>query len=175
MAILSAFNRDKNVAKEKSCGRAIASIAILLSVALAGPDAASALSTEQCGGDGGFAVRVTVDGVRSARGSISIAVYGDRPEDFLAKGKKLRKLRLAAGSGVVRGCLSLPGPGTYALTAYHDEDGDGHFTKNFLGLPVEGFAVSNGNASLLGVPSFADAAVAIFEAHSQITLKMQYP
>lgn len=160
---------------DKSRRRGIASFAMLLFVTLAKPDAAIATPAEQCSGNDAVHMRVTIEGIRSAKGSISVAIYGDSPEDFLAKGKKLRKLRLPAQSGAVHGCLSLPRPGTYALTAYHDEDGDGHFTKNFLGLPAEGFAVSNGNTPFLGVPSFEDTAVTVHEANSQITLKMQYP
>lgn len=172
---MGAAKEEEVVVIEKSRKMAIASIALSLSVALANPDAASAVPAEGWSGTDTVRIQVTIEGVRSAKGSISIAVYGDQPEDFLAKGKKLRKLRLPAENGMVHGCLSLPQAGIYALTAYHDEDGDGHFTKNFFGLPAEGFAVSNGKTPLFGVPSFESAAFTVADADSEVTLKMQYP
>lgn len=151
-------------------------VAALFCGMLAGPVAAVATPAAQCrSGDDAVGVELVVEGVRNAKGTISIAVYGDRPEDFLAKGKKLYKLRLPAQSGTVHGCLSFPRAGTYAFTAYHDEDGDRHFTKNFLGLPVEGFAVSNGGDTVLGIPDFKDAAVTIGGTAARVTLKMHYP
>lgn len=156
--------------------RGIVPIAILLSGMLAGPVAAVETMADECGSSvDAVRIEVSVEGIRNAKGTISIAVYGDRPEDFLAAGKKLRKLRLVAQHGTVRGCLPLPRLGIYAFTAYHDEDGDRHFTKNFLGLPAEGFAVSNASNSLLGVPAFKDAAVTVDGTNSQIVLKMHYP
>lgn len=154
----------------------IVPIAILLSGTLAGSVAAVEMTADRCdSGDAAVRMEVSVEGIRNAKGTISIAVYGDRPEDFLAAGKKLRKLRLPAQGGTVHGCLLLPRLGTYAFTAYHDEDGDHHFTKNFLGLPTEGFAVSNGSNSLLAIPDFKDAAVTVNHTASQVVLKMHYP
>ncbi len=172
---MGAAKEEEVVVIEKSRGRGIASIALLLTLVLASPDAAIAIPAERCSGTDAVRIQVTIEGIRSAKGSISIAIYGDQPQDFLAKGKKLRKLRLPAENGIVHGCLSLPRAGIYALTAYHDEDGDGHFTKNFFGLPAEGFAVSNGKVPLLGMPSFESAAITVADTDSEVTLKMQYP
>ena len=35
-------------------------------------------------------------------------------------------------------------PGTYAVGAYHDENNNDHMDTDFLGLPSEGYALSNG-------------------------------
>lgn len=152
------------------------SAVLVLAALSAAPVAANPATGGRCpaGGDA-VTLSVDVEGVRSAKGTVTISIYGDRPEDFLAKGKKLGKVRLPAESGTVHGCLSLPHPGVYAFTAYHDENEDRRFSRNFLGLPSEGFAVSNGNASLLGIPSFRESAVTINGSNARITLMMQYP
>lgn len=153
---------------------------LLLAILFGGSFSSTAIgatpaSVAECvtGGDE-IRLNLIIEGLRNAEGTVSIAVYGDAPEDFLAKGKKLRKLRLPAQAGSIRGCLALPRPGIYAVTAYHDEDGDRHFTRNFLGLPMEGVAVSN-NKAQLGIPSFKEAAISVNQTNSQITLKMHYP
>lgn len=49
-------------------------------------------------------------------------------------------------------------PGTYALTALHDEDDDGQMTKSLIGLPEEGYAASGGAAREgVGRPDWDDA------------------
>lgn len=120
-------------------------------------------------------LNLTIQNVRSAKGTIAVSVYGDRPEDFLAKGQKLRKIRFPAQTGTVHGCISLPKTGTYALVAYHDEDGDHHFTKNFLGLPTEGAAVSNDPTVVLVPPSFSEAAFHVDANTARLTVTMKYP
>lgn len=138
------------------------------------PSVAGAAEHCQSNGDT-ISLALTIEGIRNSKGTISIAAYGDRADDFLAKGKKLRRLRVPAQTGTVHVCLSLPRPGTYAFTAYHDEDNDRHFTKNFIGLPTEGFAVSNNTAPLVGIPSFRDSAVTVNASDSQVIMEMHYP
>jgi uncharacterized protein (DUF2141 family) len=46
--------------------------------------------------------------------------------------------------------------GEYAISCYHDENSNDHFDTNFLGLPREGYAVSNDVIGLFG-PKYPDA------------------
>ncbi|MGB8603278.1 MAG: DUF2141 domain-containing protein, partial [Rhizomicrobium sp.] len=96
-------------------------------------------------------LQLAIDQVHSTKGNVTVVVYGDKPSDFLAKGKKLVKVRMPAKPGITRACLILPKPGTYAVAAFHDEDNDHHLTRNMLGLPVEGYAFSNNPKALLGL------------------------
>ena len=48
-------------------------------------------------------------------------------------------------------------PGTYAISAYHDENSDGKLNTNFLGIPKEGIGVSNNKMRAMGSPVFDDA------------------
>jgi uncharacterized protein (DUF2141 family) len=125
----------------------------------------------------GDAVRVQLvfDGIRSSKGNITVAVYGSRPSEFLAKGKKVAKGRIPARAGTVRACLFLPKPGVYALAAYHDEDGDMHLNRNFIGLPAEGYAFSNNPSSLIGLPSFRSVAFTVGTSLNAMPLHLHYP
>ena len=120
-------------------------------------------------------LQVTVEGIRSAKGNVTISVYGDRPEDFLAKGRKVARLRIPARPETVKSCIELPGPGVYALAAYHDEDGDRHLTRGIFGLPSEGYAFSNDPPVLLGLPSFDTVAFRASQPVTPVCLRMHYP
>ncbi|HSV28545.1 MAG TPA: DUF2141 domain-containing protein, partial [Candidatus Omnitrophota bacterium] len=124
-----------------------ATLAVMLAAAQAQP------STPRCG-DSQTRLELRVEGLRSAAGLVTVVVYGDRPEDFLVKGRRLVKARLKAAESRVTACLPMPHPGTYALAAYHDEDGDGKFDRSLVGLPTEGFAFSNDPPTIAGLPSF---------------------
>ncbi len=47
--------------------------------------------------------------------------------------------------------------GTYALSAFHDENDNGELDRNFLGMPAEAYCTSRGARGTLGPPRFADA------------------
>lgn len=133
-------------------------------------------ATPHCmGAADGIRLDLSVEGVRNGKGNITVSVYGDRPEDFLAKGKKLVKVRLPASPGTVQGCVMLPKEGVYAVAAYHDEDGDRRFTRTMIGLPGEGYAFSNDPALFLGPPSFSAAAFTATARGNPLHLYMHYP
>jgi len=143
----------------------------------AGANAAEwSLSPGACAAEAGAAqVRIELLGVRSAKGDLVITIYGDRPEDFLAKGTKLAKLKLAAHPGTVAGCLTLPREGGYALTAFHDEDGDGRLTRGFLGLPVEGYGFPHDPRVIFGPPAFEAVAMEFHLGLTPVPMTIRYP
>jgi uncharacterized protein (DUF2141 family) len=68
----------------------------------------------------------------------------------------------------------LPKPGIYAATAYHDENGNGKFDKNWAGLPVEGSGVSNNPTIFLTPPSHDQAAFAVSNGRTQVEIVLKY-
>lgn len=120
-------------------------------------------------------VRIELLGVRSAKGDLVITAYGDRPEDFLAKGTKLAKLKLTPREGTVEGCLGLPQPGVFALTAFHDEDGDGRLSRGMIGLPVEGYGFPHDPHLLFGPPRFDAVAIAFGPGVTPVPMTIRYP
>ena|SRR5688572_10403937 len=49
-------------------------------------------------------------------------------------------------------------PGTYGLSAFHDENNNGKLDTNLIGIPTEDYCASNGARGTFGPPRFADAA-----------------
>jgi uncharacterized protein (DUF2141 family) len=52
-------------------------------------------------------------------------------------------------------------PGSYAIQAFHDRDGDGKLATGLFGLPSEPFGLSRSPTLRFGPPAFGDAALAV--------------
>jgi uncharacterized protein (DUF2141 family) len=115
-------------------------------------------------------IAVTVNGIRSTSGTLIICVMPDRSAfPACAKQGRATKLRLEVTDATMRARVAVPA-GTYAITAFHDEDGDGKLKTNFIGIPREGVGVS-GKAG--GIPSFDKAAIPV-KPGTGVTLTMRY-
>lgn len=136
--------------------------------------AAAQPSVPDCTG-ADITLRLTVTNLRAAKGLVTVVVYGDKPEDFLVRGRRLVKARFAAKEGEVKACLPLPHSGTYALAAYHDADGDGKFNRSLVGLPTEGFAFSNDPPTIAGLPAFNAVTFVVRGGANSLTIRMRYP
>jgi uncharacterized protein (DUF2141 family) len=51
--------------------------------------------------------------------------------------------------------------GNYAISVFHDEDEDGIFKKNSIGLPIDRYGFSNNPTLFFGPPSFSKCKVAL--------------
>ena len=100
------------------------------------------------------ALDISVVNVRSAKGLVTLTIYPDDEKRFLAKGQKVSRLRVLAQTPVTHACMPVPKAGFYAIALYHDEDGDRKFDRTMLGLPDEGYGLSNDAPAIVGLPSF---------------------
>lgn len=122
-------------------GRAFALAAL---VCCGGP-AAQADDAPACRPDDATQTRlqVTVSGLHSTRGLVTVTVYPDDADRFLASGGKLARQRIRTELPETRACFVVPAPGHYAVFAYHDENGDRRINFSWLGHPSEGVGFSN--------------------------------
>jgi uncharacterized protein (DUF2141 family) len=65
-------------------------------------------------------------------------------------------------------------PGKYALVVFHDENSNGKFDRNWLGLPKEGYAFSNNVRPVFSPPSFKAAAFDYAGGDQWLTVTMRY-
>jgi uncharacterized protein (DUF2141 family) len=63
--------------------------------------------------------------------------------------------------------------GNYAIVAFQDENRDGEFNQNWLGMPKEGFGFSD-NPSTLRKPVFSDAEFNVDKPVVQLMIKLNY-
>jgi uncharacterized protein (DUF2141 family) len=122
-----------------------------------------------------FAARlsVTVSGLRSAAGGVYIGLYAT-PSKFLngTQVDAMRKVRASAGPITVT-FDNLP-PGVYAVGAYHDENNNDHLDTDLIGLPSEGYALSNGVRAVMSKPTFQQAAFSVGAGDQRVSLQIRY-
>lgn len=132
-----------------------------------GPEAASCAS-----GASGPAVLVRVEGFKARTGELRVQVYGDNPNDFLAKGRRLKRIDAPVSrAGPMSVCVALPRPGNYAIAVRHDLDGDGKSTMKDGG----GFSRNPSGMSLLSPkPKFADVVIAVGREPREVAVTLNY-
>ena len=106
--------------------------------------------------DGGGALTVAVDGLESDNGSVAFALY-DSEATYLETPMRKERLDIERGEdGRFRCRWTVPDlpPGDYALSVYHDEDGDGELDKGAFGIPTEAYGFSNDARGTTGPPGW---------------------
>src|SRR5208282_4902555 len=117
---------------------------------------------------------ITVENIRSDKGQIRISVYTSAAE-WPDKPTKDHSQAKPAQAGSVVFKYDLP-PGVYAVNAFHDENNNGKFATNFIGLPLEGYGFSNDvRPNLLSAPSFNKAAFELLPVGGVIHFSLIYP
>ncbi|MGB1141698.1 MAG: DUF2141 domain-containing protein [Halioglobus sp.] len=104
-------------------------------------------------------VRVELEGLVEATGKVYIAVY-DNDDDWLGDdvfASKEVDIESSREGELVSTEILLP-PGEYAITIFHDSNGNGELDTNFIGLPKEPIAMSNNAKPKFGPPKYEDAA-----------------
>lgn len=135
--------------------------AVLAVAALSAPD--RALATD---------LRVTIAGLDSDAGNVHVAVY-DRPETFPNSNGMLREQVVKARAPSLEVMFAGLAPGTYAVAAFHDENGNRTFDKGLLGLPLEGYGFSNDPMVILSAPDFQESALTISGEVAVIAVRMK--
>lgn len=118
----------------------------------------SAAQTHAVSADGSL----TIDfrGLKSRRGVVLAALFDSRPAYDANKGP-LRTWTLPADSGDFSVTVGGLKPGSYAVKAFHDIDGDGKMKFNPLGMPLEPYAFSNNARGMFGPPAWRAAAFTV--------------
>lgn len=116
---------------------------------------------------------VTIDGLRNANGDVYVALFS-KPYEFPDGDYSDAHVKLKARTTPLTVVFDNLPPGTYAVGAYHDEDGNGKLDTNFLGYPIEGYALSNGIRAVISRPRFIDAAFTVGDEDCRVTLHIKY-
>lgn len=63
--------------------------------------------------------------------------------------------------------------GKYAVTIFHDVNGDAELSTNFIGIPKEPYGFSNNPKSTFGPPSFEESVFEFKEDGQQIEIELK--
>jgi uncharacterized protein (DUF2141 family) len=119
-------------------------------------------------------LNVQISDMASAEGNVTITIYPDDANQFLAKKGKIARQRVPTVMPVTTACFAVPAPGLYAIAVYHDANDDHDFNRSFIGMPKEGFGFSRNPKTALGLPDFSEVR---FEAHAgnnPVEIKLNY-
>jgi uncharacterized protein (DUF2141 family) len=139
---------------------ALISTLALLSILIAGPASAARIV-------------VTIDGMHSAQGDVFVGLYAT-PSKFLNGNQCDAQRKVMASTGPITVVFDNLRPGTYAVGAFHDENANDHLDTNFVGLPIEGYALSNGVRAMMSKPTFQQAAFTVGDQGAQVALHIRY-
>jgi uncharacterized protein (DUF2141 family) len=88
-----------------------------------------------------YNVKVVIEGVRSKKGKIVIAVFKDQ-EDFKTR-KPVKRIELNKSELEGNEIMFSLDKGVYGISILDDENNNNKMDYNFFGIPKEGFGFSN--------------------------------
>ncbi len=148
----------------------IAAFAVALAVITLGVDVMAAACSQSPD-----EIVVRISNLRNDSGNVVAELYPNDPANFLKGRARIeRAFQPAVGEGTVDVCLTAPQPGTYAVAVYHDENANIKFDKNWIGLPVEGYGISNNPTFFLGPPAFDEAKFEALAGPTVILVEVRY-
>jgi len=145
--------------------KALVNVVMLLSLLLLPPLSAQSLNT------GTLTVRVV--NASNTSGEIRVALFqnaqgfpGDASKAFRTQRAQIDQQTLSA-----RVVFTGIPQGVYAVSAFHDENGNGKFDKNLVGIPKEAYGASNNPTKKMRPPTFDEAKFSLnFEQSLEIRL-----
>jgi uncharacterized protein (DUF2141 family) len=118
---------------------------------------------------------ISMTGFRSDRGRAMVAVWRDAKDFPSAPAKEAltRSVTIRAGRASAR--FDDMSVGVFAVTVFHDEDGDEELKENLFGIPKEGVGFSRDVRPRFRAPRFEDAALQLAEGSvTRISIRMLY-
>jgi len=117
---------------------------------------------------------VVLEGVRSRVGVVRLALYQDDAGFPSNHARAVQGRTEEIGGSEVRVVFEDLVPGTYALSAFHDEDGNGKLNRGIFGIPTEGIAFSRDARNPVGPPKWKDAKFDLPPGETTLTCHMRY-
>jgi len=121
------------------------------------------------------ALHVKLDGFRSNNGQAFCTIYND-PAAFPSHDEKAVKQGKTPSIKNASATIDFDGltPGKYAMVCYHDENSNGKFDENALGMPKEGYCFSNNIKPRFSAPVFDQCAFDYKGGDQSISITMIY-
>lgn len=120
-----------------------------------------------------YKLTVNVTGFRNDKGMFYITLYKGK-DGYPKEYKKAFRISFSLiKNGKCTILFDHMPKGEYAIVCFHDENNNRNMDKNFLGIPKEGFGISNNAKGFLGAPKFKKAKFDISDNTTE-EIKMRY-
>jgi len=117
-------------------------------------------------------ISVEVTDIDKRGGKLYIGLY-DKKDDFKDISKTYKNRVVNINSSSIKIVFKNIPKGVYAISVFHDENENGKLDKNFLGIPIEGYGLSNNIRPILRGASFEESKFDL-DRNKKIVIKMGY-
>lgn len=114
-----------------------------------------------------------VSAFRNVRGSLGCRLFRS-PEGFPETGRDAIEVRVPVTGATTRCEFRSLAPGIYAVAVMHDENDNGVLDKNFLGIPTEGYGVSNNRTYAMRSPKWAESTFRVVAEDVVLSIHLRY-
>jgi uncharacterized protein (DUF2141 family) len=120
-----------------------------------------------------YTITVKITNFKSSKGKCNVTLF-NTANGFPAKAEQAfqNKTTTIIDNAVVLKFENIPN-GTYAIAVMHDENDNKKMDTNFLGIPKEGYGISNNKYPIMSAPFFDDAKFVVSD-DKYIIIKMKY-
>lgn len=115
---------------------------------------------------------IRMEDVKKANGDILIAIFPSEKGFPFERHQAIALLRASSDKGNTEVITSLP-LGRYAVALFQDANRDGKLNTNFLGMPKEGYGVSNNAINVFSAPRYEEAAF-VHNGKTVLSITMHY-
>lgn len=123
----------------------------------------------------GRQLTVNIEGLRNNKGQLLITIYNSKEGFPMNPDKALLKKELKiTDKKDVKIILKDFDYGEYALSLFHDEDLNKKMSFNFIGIPKEGYGVSNNLKNKFSPPKYEEAKFVFNIENTEINISMNY-
>lgn len=117
---------------------------------------------------------VKVIGLRNSKGNVGFTLF-NQAKGFPTDSKLSHReglVELTGTSAEIK--IDNLAHGTYGVGLIHDENKNNKMDRNFFGIPLEGFGISNNPKVVISTPSYNDAKFHFNQHNHTITIRMKY-
>lgn len=130
--------------------------------------------SNKLGPDSSVEIRVVVKGISPVSGNIGLLLFKSKEGFPGERDKSVMQAKIMVKSSSVEHLFSGLSPGRYAVSIVHDANNNGKLDTNFMGIPKEGYGVSNDATNMFGPPRFEDASFLLGSQNKAIQISVKY-
>jgi len=95
-------------------------------------------------------------------------------DGFPESGRDVDEVRVPVVEATTRWEFRTVAPGTYALAVMHDENDNRKLDKGFLGIPTEGYGVSNNKTYAMSTPKWSESTFKVGAQDVVLSIVLRY-
>lgn len=121
-------------------------------------------------------LNVAINGLQNAEGQVCVKLFSGSAGFPNDDDSAVQRQCVAIGEDELPTVVTFKDvqPGSYAIAAYHDSNGDEQLNRGTFGIPTEGYAFSNDAVAETGPATFEDAVFLVVGPNTAIQIEMKY-